>query len=167
MSIFASLQPMASLVFLCSKSFPSIPHIRKGSVFLPCGSSQRIISFVMMLLPQLRFMLVTSRIWTRCTKHHVLLRQVITNTNVVRTNFDSFHHFCIRFFASVCEILSVMSSCLRKVSVSMPETICPSFPVLVGTSVECFELSCVPVQCSCTTIVFTRLGTSVQQVECC
>ena len=40
--------------FLYSKSFsPSIPHIRKGSVFLPCSSSERTIGFVMMLLPQL------------------------------------------------------------------------------------------------------------------
>ena len=44
------------------------PNRRKSSLFLPCSSSQRIICFVMMLLPQLRSMLVTSRIRMRCTK---------------------------------------------------------------------------------------------------
>ena len=45
-----------------------IPSSRKISLFLPCSSSQRIICFVMMLLPQMRSMLVTSRIRMRCTK---------------------------------------------------------------------------------------------------
>ena len=41
--------------------------------------------------------------------------------------------------ASVCEIVSVMSSFLRTVSVSMSEAFGPSCPGLVVTSVESFE----------------------------
>ena len=52
--------------------FPPITNIRKGSFFLPCSSSQRINCFEMMLLPQVRSTLVTSRIWKRCTKERRL-----------------------------------------------------------------------------------------------
>ena len=75
--------------------------------------------------------------------------------------------FASSFTGSTCETMSVISSFLRTVSVSMLEAICPSFPEPVFTSVENFEPSCTPVQCSFTTIVFTRPGTSVQEEKCC
>ena len=75
--------------------------------------------------------------------------------------------FASSFTTSICETMSVISSFLRTASVSMLEAICPSFPELVLTSVESSGPSCTLVQCSFTTVVFTRPGTSVQEEECC
>ena len=64
-------------------------------------------------------------------KHHVLLRQVTANTNFVRTNFDSFYHFCISPLPSQLQSVRPCRWYLplwETVSVSMSEAICPSFP---------------------------------------
>ena len=98
-------------------------------------------------------------------KHHVLLRQVFANTNFVRTDIDSFNHFSTRFFHSF-NLLSVISSSLRRASVSISEVVCPTFLELDFPPVEGSELPCAPVQCSFSASIFKGLGTSVPEAEC-
>ena len=58
-------------IFYTSNRFSHKSHFLQRFC-LPCSSSQRTFCFVMMLLPQVRSMLATSRIRMRCTKERRL-----------------------------------------------------------------------------------------------
>ena len=64
------------------------------------------------------------------------------------------------FTASACENVSVITSFLRRASVSISEEVCSSFHVARFNSVEGIEPSCAPAQCSFSVAFFKGHGTS-------